>query len=280
MPVMPEFRSLPGSTRRRAQWRCNPYRLVLAAAIALLSGACSAETLGENLMSWDHWTDSAGRAARDNATWMPLAGAAVIAAGGWDRQWQRSLAKHHYLFGEEGEDASNRLLQAGTLLYATSLVFAAPAETPFTDALDWKAANLGAFVASKASVDELAGRLKLASGRERPDGVPDDAFPSRHSATSAAQNTLTRRNLDYIEMDATLRDAAKIGLHTLDGLTGLARIEADQHYPTDVLAGIALGNFVSSFAFNLLLERGDPQSYQFNVVPALDGYALETHFTF
>ena len=81
-------------------------------------------------------------------------------------------------------------------------------------------------------------------------------------------------------MNPTLRDAAKIGLHALDGLTGLARVEADQHYPTDVLAGIALGNFVSSFAFNLLLERDEPPAYQLSMVPALDGYALQTRIPF
>lgn len=253
---------------------------MLVAALLAGSNACSATPLVTNLLSWEHWTHSADRAARDSGTWMPLAGAAVVAVGGWDRQWQRSLAKHQYLFDDDGEDASNRLIQAGTLLYATSVVFAAPEDTAFVDALDWKAANLATFVASKASVDELTGRMKPASGRERPDGVPDDAFPSRHSATSAAQTTLTRRNLDYIDMNPTVRDAAKIGLHALDGLTGLARIEADQHYPTDVLAGIALGNFISSFAFNLLLERDDPQPYELAVVPALNGYALQTRFAF
>lgn len=254
--------------------------LLLGASLLAGSSLSMATPLADQLLSWDHWTDSAGRAARDSGTWAPLAGAALIAAGGWDHQWQRSLARHQYLFGDDGEAASNHLLTAGTVLYATSVVFAAPADTAFTDALDWKAANLATFVASKASVDELSGRFKELSGRERPDGVPDDAFPSRHAATSAAQTTLTRRNLDYIDMDPRLREAARIGLHALDGLSGLARIEADQHYPSDVLAGIALGNFVSSFAFNLLLQQGAAQDYQLAVVPALDGYALQTRFAF
>ena len=255
-------------------------RLLLAGVLLSISGICSAAPLGESLFSWDHWADSAGRAARDSGTWMPLAGAVVIAAGGWDHPWQRSLGKHQYLFGDDGEDASNQLLKASTVLYATSVVFAAPDDTAFTDALDWKAANIATFVAGKTSVDELTGRLKKISGRERPDGVEDDAMPSRHSATSAAETAMTRRNLDYIDMNPTLRDAAKIGLHALDGLTGLARVEADQHYPTDVLAGIALGNFVSSFAITLLLERDEPPTYQLSMVPALDGYALQTRIPF
>lgn len=91
---------------------------------------------------------------------------------------------------------------------------------------------------------------------------------------------MTRRNLDYIDMDPTLRDAAKVGLHALDGLTGLARIEADQHYPTDVLAGIALGNFVSNFAFNLLLEPGATPRYSLAVLPEQGGYTVQTQFAF
>lgn len=272
---MPAFHHSLRFAWRRARLES---RRLLIAALLLQAGACWAAPHSDSLLSWEHWKDSAQRAASDSGTWMPLAGAAVIAAGGWDDQWQQSLSRHGPLFRDEGEAASNHLLQLGTALYATSVVFAAPENTAFDDSLDWKLTNLATFVASKSSVDELTGAFKQASGRERPDGVPDDAFPSRHSATSAAQTTLTRRNLDYIGMNPTLRDAAKVGLHALDGLTGLARVEADQHYPTDVLAGIALGNFVSSFAFNLLLEPG--QDYQLSVVPALDGYALQTQFAF
>lgn len=277
---MPAIQSLLRASRCCARPRSASYPLLFVATLFAGSATCQAAPAGDGLLSWAHWADSAGRAARDSGTWMPLAGAVAIAAGGWDHAWQRSLGKHQYLFGNDGEDASNQLLQASTVLYATSVVFAAPDDQAFTDALDWKAANIATFVASKTSVDELTGQLKEVSGRERPDGVKDDAMPSRHSATSAAETAMTRRNLDYIDMNPTLRDAAKIGLHTLDGLTGLARMEADQHYPTDVLAGIALGNFVSNFAFNLLLEPDEPHAYQLSMVPAFDGYALQTRVAF
>lgn len=250
--------------------------LLLAASLLGASNLCLAGDLG----SWQHWTDSASRAALDGGTWVPLAGAAIIAAGGWDHAWQRSAAEHGYLFGEDGEDASNDLLTASTLIYAASALTAAPEGETFADALAWKAENLAVFVASKGAVDALSGEIKEASGRDRPDGVPDDAFPSRHGATSAAQTAMTRRNLDYLDMDPALRDAAKVGLHALDGLTGLARIEADQHYPTDVLAGIALGNFVSNFAFNLLLEPGAAPRYSLAVLPEQGGYTVQTQFAF
>ena len=52
---------------------------------------------------------------------------------------------------------------------------------------------------------------------------------------------------------------ADVSLYALTLGTSWARIEAGWHYPSDTLAGMALGNFIASFindAF-LGLERGD-----------------------
>ena len=43
--------------------------------------------------------------------------------------------------------------------------------------------------------------------------------------------------------------AARVGLYGLAGTTAWARIEAEKHFPSDVLAGAALGNFFARFFY-------------------------------
>ncbi len=235
----------------------------------------------ESLFSWDKFSDATVRAATAPSTWAPLAAAAVVSVGDWDHQWQRSASKHQNLFGGDAEDTSNALVTASTVLYGVSTLAAAPAGQSFQDSLGWKARSAVVMLADKALVDEIVGEWKEASGRDRPDGIVDDSFPSKHNATAAVQNTLTRRNLDYIDMHPTLRTVAKVSLYGLDGLTGIARMEADKHYPTDVLVGMALGNFIANLSYNLFLESETPQSsYSVAFVPTADSFMVTTQFVF
>lgn len=238
------------------------------------------QTQAAPLFSWERLSDASVRAAREPSTWAPLAAATVIAGGHWDKQWQRSAGKHQYVFGQDAEDMSNSLLGASTLLYGVSMLMAAPPDQDLGEALEWKASNVGVLLADKALVDGIVGEWKTRSGRDRPDGVADDSFPSKHSATTATQTTLTRRNLDYIDMNPGMRQLAKVGLYGIDGLTGIARIEADKHYPTDILVGMALGNFLANFSYNLFLEQPAPESYSFSLLPTQEGLTLNTRLSF
>ena len=84
-----------------------------------------------------------------------------------------------------------------------------------------------------------------------------------------------RRNLDYVDMDPNWRTAAKTGLYLLDGMEALSRVEADKHYPADVLMGMAVGNFLANFSFNLLLEEKNEQAVKLAIVPEGRGWKLE-----
>lgn len=249
--------------------------LTLFSAIGITGPALAAP-----FFSWDHVSDATVRAARDPGTWAPLAAAAIVSAGDWDHQWQRSAGKHQTFFGGDAEDMSNTLVSVSTGLYALSALAAAPKGDTFNESLGWKATNVGVMLANKELVDVVAGEWKEASGRDRPDGISDDSFPSKHNATVAVQTTFTRRNLDYIDIDPTLRTFAKIGLYGIDGLTGIARMEADKHYPTDVLVGMALGNFLANLSYNLFLEKPAAQTYSVAFVPTSDSLMVTTQFTF
>lgn len=87
-------------------------------------------------------------------------------------------------------------------------------------------------LASTVVATELLKRTVKAT---RPDGSDDKSFPPDHSAVAfAAVRFMDKR---YAQQWAPHR----FWLYLAAGLTGLARVEADQHYWRDVAAGAVLG---------------------------------------
>jgi membrane-associated phospholipid phosphatase len=88
---------------------------------------------------------------------------------------------------------------------------------------------------SMASTVGAAELLKRTVKATRPDGSDDKSFPSGHTAVAfAAVRFMDKR---YAQQVAPYRP----WLYAAAGLTGLARVEADQHYWRDVAAGAVLG---------------------------------------
>jgi len=53
--------------------------------------------------------------------------------------------------------------------------------------------------------------------------------------------------------------------------TAWARVEAGVHYPSDVLAGAALGNFLTAFIHDAFLNLPEESSVGFFIQPSLRG---------
>jgi len=90
--------------------------------------------------------------------------------------------------------------------------------------------------------------LKALVGRHRPEGSSDTAsFPSGHTAMAFCAATLIERNC-----------GPKLGLlaYGVATLTGLSRIEAGKHFPTDVLAGAAIGTLIAGLVDALHFGSG------------------------
>jgi membrane-associated phospholipid phosphatase len=74
--------------------------------------------------------------------------------------------------------------------------------------------------------------LKYAFPRERPDGSNDLSFPSGHTITAfSVAPVIARYGGDELGIPA----------YVLAAITGLARVEGDHHYLSDVLVGATLG---------------------------------------
>ena len=74
--------------------------------------------------------------------------------------------------------------------------------------------------------------LKVAVGRERPNGQDDKSFPSGHTANAFALAAVAQHHYGW-----------KIGVpaYALAGLMGASRVNQDKHWVSDVFAGATLG---------------------------------------
>ena len=223
--------------------------------------------MGENMTvtpAIDHIATSAKNAFLDPHTWFPLATAALLHATDSDVKIQQWAVKNTPVFGspENAVRYSNYFLNASPWIYAGSLII-----TPGGDsAPQWfmnKGKSLAIGTAAVLTTQTFTSGLKNASNRERPDGSNYRSFPSGHTSAVAVSMTLSSRNIEYLDLDPTADSIMKLTLNGMTLATGWARVEGNKHYPTDILFGAALGNFVGAFLTDAFIGRYSPD-IQFN----------------
>jgi membrane-associated phospholipid phosphatase len=124
----------------------------------------------------------------------------------------------------------------------------------------------------------LVEALKHASGRTRPNGESDLSFPSGHAAASSSFATMTIANLCQSGLSPPSRRVLATGVGALAVGTSWARIEAGEHYPSDVLAGAALGHFVSVVIHDAWLGSSEPPMVQLELGPSRRAIGLRMGF--
>ena len=197
---------------------------------------------------WDAVRESAVRAAKSPYTWAPLAGAAFLQIGDWDSELADWASENTPVFGSQqsARDASGVLKDISAAAWLVTAI-----ATPSGDSSgEWLAAkSKGIAVGAAASLltGGITSAVKNWSNRTRPDGSDTDSFPSGHSSSASAYATLAARNVQFIDMGANYRRTMEIGFGVIAAGTAWARVEAGVHYPSDVLAGMALGHFVAAF---------------------------------
>jgi len=224
---------------------------------------------------WQRVKVSAVDAAKSPWVWGPLAGAAVLQVDSWDEDVADWATDEAPVFGsvQNAEDWSDGLRDASVLGYAASVL-----ATPSGDLDgDWLAAKtrgtlvgVGAFVATST----VTSGLKSLTSRERPNGTDDRSFPSGHASTAAVFDTLTVRNLQSIDTSPALRTTLEIGAGAITAGTAWARVEAGAHYPSDVLVGVALGNFMAAFFTEAFLGLEPGTKFALSAEPTRGGASL------
>jgi membrane-associated phospholipid phosphatase len=130
------------------------------------------------------------------------------------------------------------------------------------------------------ATDQTTKLIKSETDRVRPDGSDDKSLPSGHASGAFAGARLANRNLDAIEMKPWLRRTLQGGNFALAGAAAWARVEGEKHYPTDVLVGAALGNFISTFIHDAFMNLPADAPMPLRIEPSTRGVMVSWTWTF
>ena len=109
-------------------------------------------------------------------------------------------------------------------------------------------------------------------GRMRPDSSDRMSLPSGHATLAMYAAITTVQNLSDSRLSKPLQVTGSIIGISLATACAWSRVESGVHYPTDVLAGLALGNAASVFVYELYRTQKNPA--QLSVTPTGDGLGL------
>jgi len=202
---------------------------------------------------WDRVGKAAYHSMASPFTWVPVAGAAILQIDNWDKNISKWASDTTPVFGsrQNADNWSNYLLYTSGALYGTTALLA-PSRV---QAGDWATDKMKGFIVGGAAIglsEGAVGVLQPALKRERPDGSPQ-SFPSGHATAAASFSTLTAKNIGTLQLARSAEIAADSGLVLLTAGTAWARVEAKRHYPADILAGMAIGHFISAFVNDAFL---------------------------
>jgi hypothetical protein len=107
--------------------------------------------------------------------------------------------------------------------------------------------------------------LKNNVGRLRPNLGDTRSFPSGHTSFTTINANLSSHQLNSLEMKNSTRFLCNAALTTMVTATAWGRIEGKKHYPSDVLAGAALGNFIGNFITSLYNDNIPDKTSSVNI---------------
>lgn len=198
--------------------------------------------------SWQQLGQAAKQAALQPGVLWPLAGAATLGISGLDDDISEWASEERPVFGSNAARASDRLLDVSRAGLLVSGAFA-PAQN-HGDRLR----GVGVEATTVLISGGLAEGLKSITRRRRPNGRNRNSLPSGHATQAAASNHLWRANLREYPIGTGAQRILGAATHTLTFATSWARIEANAHHPSDVLVGVAIGNFIADFLHISVLE--------------------------
>lgn len=224
---------------------------------------------------WARVWHAATKAALDARTLVPAAASAVLAIGDLDERLSDAAVDKTPIFGSgsSARDYSDAM-QAALITGAIVTGLAAPSGD-FDG--EWWIAKLkgtsteGSAIGATAGVTEL---LKHGVGRTRPDRSDDKSFPSGHASSSFAAAAQSSSNLATLRFDPRVQSVLE-GVNTAAATSvAWARVEGNKHFPTDVFAGAALGNFLGLFIHDAFLGVPDEDSSYWRIIPVSGGAML------
>lgn len=205
--------------------------------------------------------------------WVPAGTALILQVGGMDRRLSEWAVEKTPVYGsnENADEASDKFRNVARGVYLTSVIM-----TPSgSDPVDWAFAKAKGFAVEAASVQitrNVTGFLKKNTNRTRPNEANNNSFPSHHASETAVYSILASRNIKAMELPGMLKSSLQIGTLALDAGAAWGRVEAERHYPSDVLAGMAIGHFFGAFMTDAFLGLDYKDGAGVTVEPSRKGF--------
>jgi membrane-associated phospholipid phosphatase len=197
---------------------------------------------------WERVKTAGVKATVAPETWIPLLCAGIFYATGLDTTVSDWASEQTPVFGsQENARRWSDYLAGGTAGAQFAASVAAVPTDPAGNAAYTKLGHVVTGVAANELTFAAVGGLKGLTRRERPDRSGDNSFPSGHSSSASVNVTLTLYLLPVLPVPESSRPYVRGALITLLAGTSWARIEGKKHYPSDVLAGAAIGHWIGSF---------------------------------
>lgn len=208
----------------------------------------------------------------DWQTWVPAAGAILFRINNYDQKVSDWATEHKPLFGSSrGAETASDYIRAGLYTEVLATVLATPSGD---SAEEWTYSKLKGLTVEGMALGLTSAAttwVKHSTDRTRPDGSDTNSFPSGHASGAFGAATLSNRNLDCIPMSYETRIPLQAGNMVLATADAWARIEAKKHFPSDVLAGAALGHFLTAFIHDAFLGLPERKGFAVSITPARGG---------
>lgn len=165
--------------------------------------------------------------SKDGLKPLLLGSGATFGASFFDEEIREDL-------GNPDNDFGQALETGGGPIYSSAIVLGLFVGGRFAHSERFRAMSYDMLVASLVSAGYTQA-LKLAVGRERPNGEDNKSFPSGHASNAFALAAVAQRHYGW-----------KLGApsYLVAGLVGASRLQRDKHWLSDVVAGATLGIIV------------------------------------
>jgi hypothetical protein len=222
--------------------------------------------------SWQHVKQSFVKNVKSPHVWAPAAGAIIVRSTGWDRSIGEFFQNKNVFYDKKKEantysDTLNTILEVEMW---TSGIFT----NSWEEDGDWgkfafhKAKGASVMYLTKSLSNSSTKQLKYATKRERPDGSDKMSFPSGHATATGTYRMIISRNLKSTDIDPKVKRYINGANGIVSAASVWSRIEGGSHFPSDALAGYAIGSFVSGFVYDILMNVEDGET--FAAVPMKD----------